>query len=99
MKPNFQKMLKPGTRIVAHDFGIEGWQPDKMLKLPGYELKPGGAQTPAHTLLVAHRQIILKSYSLESISCSVRLEEDHAKISYSVLPNQVKIIRRMVDKR
>ena len=41
MKPNFQKMLKPGTRIVAHDFGIEGWQPDKMLKLPGYELKPG----------------------------------------------------------
>jgi cyclopropane fatty-acyl-phospholipid synthase-like methyltransferase len=49
MKPNFQKMLKPGTRIVAHDFGIEGWQPDKMLKLPGYELKPGGHKHQ-HTL-------------------------------------------------
>ena len=49
MKPNFQKMLKPGARIVAHDFGIEGWQPDKMLKLPGYELKPGGGKH-RHTL-------------------------------------------------
>src|SRR4029434_2506571 len=28
MKPNFQKYLKPGARIVAHDFGIEGWKPD-----------------------------------------------------------------------
>jgi len=49
MKPNFQKMLKPGARIVAHDFGIEGWQPDKMLKPPGYELKPGGGKH-RHTL-------------------------------------------------
>jgi len=42
MKPNFQKMLKPGARIVAHDFGIEGWPPDKTERLPGFELKPGG---------------------------------------------------------
>jgi cyclopropane fatty-acyl-phospholipid synthase-like methyltransferase len=49
MKPNFKKMLKPGTRIVAHDFGIEGWRPDKTLKLPGYELKPGGYKHQ-HTL-------------------------------------------------
>jgi cyclopropane fatty-acyl-phospholipid synthase-like methyltransferase len=49
MKPNFQKMLKSGTRIVAHDFGIEGWQPDKTLKLPGYELNPGGHKHQ-HTL-------------------------------------------------
>ncbi|HVO91610.1 MAG TPA: class I SAM-dependent methyltransferase [Terriglobales bacterium] len=42
MKPNLQKMLKPGARIVAHDFGIEGWQPDKTVKLPGYEFKVGG---------------------------------------------------------
>jgi hypothetical protein len=48
MKPNFQKMLKPGTRIVSHDFGIEGWQPDKMLKLPGYELKPADTNTSTH---------------------------------------------------
>jgi cyclopropane fatty-acyl-phospholipid synthase-like methyltransferase len=49
MKPNFKKMLKPGTRIVAHDFGIEGWEPDQTVKLPGYELKPGGYKHQ-HTL-------------------------------------------------
>jgi len=49
MKPNFQKMLKPGARIVAHDFGIEGWQPDKTVKLAGYELRPGGYKHQ-HTL-------------------------------------------------
>ena len=42
MKPNFKKMLKPGARIVAHDFGIEGWVPDKTEKLPGFELKAEG---------------------------------------------------------
>jgi cyclopropane fatty-acyl-phospholipid synthase-like methyltransferase len=42
MKPNFKKMLKPGTRIVAHDFGIEGWEPNKTEKLPGFELKAEG---------------------------------------------------------
>lgn len=42
MKPNFKKMLKPGARIVAHDFGIEGWAPDKIEKLPGFELKAEG---------------------------------------------------------
>lgn len=42
MKPNFKKMLKPGARIVAHDFGIEGWKPDKTEKLPKIEIMPGG---------------------------------------------------------
>jgi cyclopropane fatty-acyl-phospholipid synthase-like methyltransferase len=42
MKPSFKKFLKPGSRIVAHDFGIEGWEPDKTEKLPELELKPGG---------------------------------------------------------
>jgi cyclopropane fatty-acyl-phospholipid synthase-like methyltransferase len=42
MKPNFQKYLKPGSRIVAHDFGIEGWKPDKTEKLPEPQKKPGG---------------------------------------------------------
>lgn len=49
MKSSFQKMLKPAARIVAHDFGIEGWQPDKTLKLPGYEFRPGGYKHQ-HTL-------------------------------------------------
>jgi cyclopropane fatty-acyl-phospholipid synthase-like methyltransferase len=42
MKPNFKKYLKPGARIVAHDFGIEGWQPDKTEKLSNPEKKRGG---------------------------------------------------------
>jgi cyclopropane fatty-acyl-phospholipid synthase-like methyltransferase len=42
MKPNFRKYLKAGSRIVAHDFGIEGWEPDKTEKLPEPEKKAGG---------------------------------------------------------
>jgi cyclopropane fatty-acyl-phospholipid synthase-like methyltransferase len=42
MKPNFKKMLKPGARIVAHDFGIEGWEPDRTEKQPEPETKTGG---------------------------------------------------------
>jgi hypothetical protein len=44
MKPNFKKMLKPGARIVAHDFAIEGWEPDRTEKQPGFELKAEGHQ-------------------------------------------------------
>lgn len=51
MKPNFKKYLKPGARIVAHDFGIEGWRPDKTVKLPGYESGPGGYKHQ-HTLFL-----------------------------------------------
>jgi len=42
LKPNLQKMLRPGARIVAHDFGIEGWRPDKTKKLPEIEQRPDG---------------------------------------------------------
>jgi SAM-dependent methyltransferase len=42
MKPNLKKYLRPGTRIVAHDFGIEGWEPDVTVKLPDPEKKTGG---------------------------------------------------------
>ena len=42
MKPNFSTYLKPGSRIVAHDFGIGGWPPDKTEKLPEAEKKAGG---------------------------------------------------------
>jgi cyclopropane fatty-acyl-phospholipid synthase-like methyltransferase len=42
MKPNFQKYLKAGSRIVAHDFGIEGWKPAKTEKHPNPERKVGG---------------------------------------------------------
>jgi cyclopropane fatty-acyl-phospholipid synthase-like methyltransferase len=49
MKPSFKKYLKPGARIVAHDFGIAGWEPDKTEKLPEPEIKNGGYQH-YHTL-------------------------------------------------
>jgi cyclopropane fatty-acyl-phospholipid synthase-like methyltransferase len=42
MKPSFKKYLKHGSRIVAHDFGIEGWQPDKTEKFSQPENKTGG---------------------------------------------------------
>ena len=51
MKPNFQKYLKAGSRIVAHDFGIEGWKPDKTEKLPEPEKKAGG-YVHYHTILL-----------------------------------------------
>ena len=41
MKPSFKKYLKPGARIVAHDFAIEGWEPDRTEKLPEPERKLG----------------------------------------------------------
>jgi cyclopropane fatty-acyl-phospholipid synthase-like methyltransferase len=42
MKPNFEKYLKPGSRIVAHDFGIDGWTPLSTEKLPEIEYRGGG---------------------------------------------------------
>jgi cyclopropane fatty-acyl-phospholipid synthase-like methyltransferase len=51
MKPNLQKYLKPGARIVAHDFGIEGWEPEKTEKLAEIEIKPGGLRHQ-HTLFL-----------------------------------------------
>jgi cyclopropane fatty-acyl-phospholipid synthase-like methyltransferase len=51
IKPNLQTMLKPGARIVAHDFAIAGWKPDKVEKLPQIELKPGG-QRHQHTIFL-----------------------------------------------
>ena len=34
LRPNLAK-LKPGARVVSHDFGIEDWTPTKIEKLPG----------------------------------------------------------------
>jgi cyclopropane fatty-acyl-phospholipid synthase-like methyltransferase len=49
MKPSLQKYLQPGARIVAHDFGVEGWQPDKTEKLAEIEIKSSGLRHQ-HTL-------------------------------------------------
>jgi SAM-dependent methyltransferase len=44
LRPRFLETLKPGTRIVSHDFAMEGWQPDSHVTVPVPE-KPYGAPT------------------------------------------------------
>jgi cyclopropane fatty-acyl-phospholipid synthase-like methyltransferase len=46
MKPKFQKHLRPGARIVAHDFGIEGWEPDSVELLDKPERLMAGVKRP-----------------------------------------------------
>lgn len=48
MRPIFQKQLKPGARVVSHDFGVEGWEPTKVETVKGSEKKPG--MTRPHTI-------------------------------------------------
>ncbi len=33
LRPKLLAELKPGTRIVAHDFGIDGWKPDRTVNI------------------------------------------------------------------
>lgn len=42
LRPRFFKELKPGTRIVSHEFDLEDWQPDAKLTLAVPD-KPYGA--------------------------------------------------------
>jgi predicted RNA methylase len=32
MKPNLEKYLKPGARVVSNEFPIKGWKPEETLK-------------------------------------------------------------------
>ena len=33
LKPKFERELKPGTRVVSHEFEIPGWKPKKVEKI------------------------------------------------------------------
>ena len=33
LQPKLLAELKPGTRIVAHDYGFDGWKPDRTVKI------------------------------------------------------------------
>jgi cyclopropane fatty-acyl-phospholipid synthase-like methyltransferase len=35
LRPIFEKQLKPGARVVSHDFEIQGWVPDKVERIKG----------------------------------------------------------------
>ena len=34
LRPILDAQLKPGTRVVAHDFGIDTWIPAKTITIP-----------------------------------------------------------------
>ncbi|QKR00961.1 class I SAM-dependent methyltransferase [Metallosphaera tengchongensis] len=33
LKPKFEKELKPGTRVVSHEFEMRGWKPKEIIKV------------------------------------------------------------------
>lgn len=35
LRPNLERQLKPGTRVVSHDFPIQGWTPIKVETMDG----------------------------------------------------------------
>jgi len=48
LRPRLEQQLKPGSRVVSHDFAIEGWKPDKV------EIVKGGLLHD-HTILLFER--------------------------------------------
>jgi precorrin-6B methylase 2 len=40
LRPILEQQLKPGTRIVAHDFPIEGWTPAAWEEMPLMDTRP-----------------------------------------------------------
>jgi hypothetical protein len=45
LRPKLFRELKPGTRVVSHDFDMGDWQPEKTVKLR-IELGPGKLPAP-----------------------------------------------------
>jgi hypothetical protein len=35
LRPIFDKQLRPGSRVVSHDYEIQGWVPDRVEKVKG----------------------------------------------------------------
>jgi len=35
LRPIFDKQLKPGSRVVSHDYEIQGWVPDRVERIKG----------------------------------------------------------------
>jgi precorrin-6B methylase 2 len=36
LRPKLEKQLKPGARVVSHDFEVRGWKPSKVDKIHAY---------------------------------------------------------------
>ncbi|MBM3814480.1 MAG: methyltransferase domain-containing protein [Acidimicrobiia bacterium] len=37
IRPNLEKYLKPGARVVSHDYPIRGWQPSRVEKVEAFK--------------------------------------------------------------
>ncbi|HXG51200.1 MAG TPA: class I SAM-dependent methyltransferase [candidate division Zixibacteria bacterium] len=40
LRPALERQLRPGTRVVAHDYPIEGWQHDRWEETPLLDTRP-----------------------------------------------------------
>ena len=60
LRPILQQELKPGARVVAHDFDIEGWPPTRVEKLPEIQVTEGGYKHQ-HTLYLWRIREVLQS--------------------------------------
>jgi len=46
LRPRMEKLLKPGSRVVSHDYAVPGWKPSKVEEEAGkhliylYEMPP-----------------------------------------------------------
>lgn len=54
LKPKFEKETRPGTRIVSHDFSMNGWKPAKVERFNGHTIylyvMPEAHEQGSHTL-------------------------------------------------
>lgn len=39
LRPNLEKQLRPGTRVVSHDFAVRGWKPSKVEQIDAHNRK------------------------------------------------------------
>ena len=46
LKPKLEKQLKPGSRVISHDFEVRGWKPAKVEKMKAYNR--------THTIFLYH---------------------------------------------
>jgi SAM-dependent methyltransferase len=37
IRPNLEKFLKPGARVVSHDYPVRGWQPNRVVEVDSYK--------------------------------------------------------------
>lgn len=51
IRPVLQRQLRPGARVVSHDFDIEGWPPTEIVEFEKNEILPGGRKHRHRILL------------------------------------------------